>query len=233
MVTPALASANRGTMRKLTQGWSVCSRRSIGACACSVDRLQLPQVLVVLLHVDVRVVDHGPLEPVDDRARLRHERRGIEAHAGRDGRREQHARDRGVDAGPEHEHPQHDAQRRSRRSGGAPPGDSRSAAARPRRPPPPSIVDVEVVRVEDRDDQHREQVVHDGEGGQEDLAAPAAPASRAAPARPARRRCPWPSGCPSRSCPGSPPTMSAKMIAGSDRAAQCGGHGQRRLAHAC
>ena len=36
MVTPALASANRGTMRKLTQGWSECSRRSIGAWACSV-----------------------------------------------------------------------------------------------------------------------------------------------------------------------------------------------------
>ena len=171
MATPALASANSGTMRNATHGWSVCSRRSIGAWACSVGVLQLPQGLVMLLGAGVLAATVR-LEAVDD-ARAPSPRRLGASRRTRAGIVDASRTPATVAWTPDWSTASHstDAQQRRRRSGGAPPAVGSQQQRRRARGRRQSITRSRSSGVEDGDDQHREQVVDDGERGQEDLQA--------------------------------------------------------------
>ena len=122
--------------------------------------------------------------------------------AQRDGQRQQHARDGGVDARAQHQAPQratpgHQVGPEPRRR----PGGSGATSPASTRRGPAEVRQGQVARVEERDDEHRAQVVDDGERGQEHLERGRHARAQRARARPARRRCRWPTGSPSRARP--------------------------------
>ena len=108
--TPALASANRGTIRKATHGWSACSIRSIGACAFSVASSSSHSAAWCssMLACPPRPV--RPSKSSSGGACPRDEGVVVEAGARRDRERQQHPGDRGMDTRLVHGQPERDAE---------------------------------------------------------------------------------------------------------------------------